>query len=83
MNNNYDYQRHGFLNAWEAVFLIKLLQVVVVLYVEGRGAHVTCLVAALQPTLALVGGAVGEGLRRGTALFSFYHYFLHIFLLRM
>ena len=23
MNNNYDYQRHGFLNAWEAVFLIK------------------------------------------------------------
>ena len=24
MNNNYDYQRHGFLNAWEAVSLIKV-----------------------------------------------------------
>ena len=44
------------------------LEIVVILHVEGRGAHVTCLIAALQPTLALVGGAVGERLGRGTAL---------------
>ena len=40
--------------------IIIRLEIVVILYVEGRSAHVARLIAAFQPTLALVGGAVGE-----------------------